>query len=183
MILSRRCEHSNPAQYAWEPRAAGDGHGAVAGLVPATRFEEMLVRALATGMTTAAAPERTPLPSSPSRPAVYYVDVDRFELEAAGLTDDAIESALSETGRRLNAWAGRTGAVTRRGADHFVLLRYGHGQKASADGHEDENGAAEPGDRAVADLRRHLHRPMLVAGRRLRVAALVGVVDAARAAG
>jgi predicted signal transduction protein with EAL and GGDEF domain len=169
MILRRRCERSNPAPHAWAGRTGADD-GGHAELVPAARFEELLVLAFATA--AAAAPERTPLPSSPRRPVVYYVDVDRFELAATGLTDDAIESALGEMGRRLGAWAGRGGAVTRRGADHFVLLRY-----------EDRQHACVDAEDAVADLRLHLHRPMLVAGRRLRVAAVVGVVHAARAAG
>lgn len=182
MILRQRCEHPNPVQPAWlHCTAANDRDRGFAGLVPATRFEEMLVCALTAATTAAAAPERTPPLSSLRRPAVYYIDVDRFELAAAGLTEDAIESALSETGRRLNAWAGRSGAVTRRGADHFVLIRYGGGQTAGADDSGELD--LEASDHAAADLRRHLHRPMLVAGRRVRVAASVEVVHPVRGAG
>src|SRR5690349_15569802 len=112
MIISRRSDHPHLSHYAEGVLAAGADRG----LIPAERFEEMLVRALA-----AATPERTPTPA-PGRPAVFYVDVHRFALAAAGLTDDAIECAIAQIARRLVSWVGRDGAVTRRGDDHFVLL-------------------------------------------------------------
>jgi GGDEF domain-containing protein len=167
MMITRRFEQPHCSRL-----ATGDARTAMhqRHLIPAARFEEMLVRALA-----AAAPERTPLPSPPGGPAVFYVDVDRFALAAAGLTGDAIESALAETGRRLVSWAGRNGAATRRGDDHFVLLRYRQHDAA-------DEGQVDACDRAAADLCRHLQRPILVAGRRVRVACSVGVVNAARVA-
>src|SRR4051812_27900199 len=75
MIITRRCEHSDSSHHAHHTQTGGGQTG----LLPAARFEEMLVRALT------AAPERTP-PSGPGRAAVFYVDVDRFELASAGLT-------------------------------------------------------------------------------------------------
>jgi GGDEF domain-containing protein len=164
-------------------------------LVPAAQFEEMLGRAIAaTAMAAAAAPERTPPSPSPSPStsypiAVFYVDVDRRDLAAAGLTEAAIEHVLAEVGRRLVSWAGRAGAVTRRGGDHFVLLcRPGLPANCAA-GAMDDRGAfafefdGDACERALADLRRHFHRPMLIAGRRLSASGRVDVVDVARATG
>jgi hypothetical protein len=178
MMLRRRFQ--DPECYT---PGAPDAAGGIRGLVPAAEFDEMLARALK--MMAAAAPERTPPPSSPGSPrpfaAVFYVDVDRFDLAAAGLTGAAIECALAQIGRRLASWAGRTGAVTCRGDDHFVLLRRPGSRAVDGDEHpcEYDGDACE---RALADLRRHVHRPLLIAGRRLCVSGRVDVVDITRAA-
>ena len=179
MMLSRRLQDRASPMPA-SPDASTGGRG----LVPTAQFDEMLGRALAT--MAAAAPERTPPPSSrgSSPPhAVFYVDVDRCDLTAAGLSDTAIECALGAFGRRLASWAGRAGAVTRRGDDHFVLLCR-PGSRSSDPGVRGARRCEYDGDaceRALADLRRHVHRPMLIAGRRVCVSGHVDVVDVARA--
>jgi diguanylate cyclase (GGDEF)-like protein/PAS domain S-box-containing protein len=129
-------------------------HDALTGLPNRTLLLDRLRRALALG----------------ARPAVLFLDVDRFKLVNDSLGHAAGDALLVQIGKRLQAGAGQSDTVARFGGDEFVVV---------VEDVRDEAAASALAERLAAALA----APVQLAGEEHVLAASIGIAVAGDGAG